>query len=295
MALLEDRGQVDVERPVAHYFAEFGRNGKSSITLLDVLTHRSGLYLREIERDWRHYGDWDRVMARIVDAEPYYPRGTLAYQPMGFGWILGEVVRRVTGSPIERFLETDLLSLAGLEDLRLGVAPSEVRSLARSYWVDRRPPRLGGEVLLGFEEAQNSLEQLTAVLPGAGTVGTARSLSAFYAWLLEGARATGGKPLIRAEVLSRYVTPQTRGTDRVVRVPMVLGRGFAMGWRWPHAYGWWNTSSCFGHAGNFGTLAWADPSTGCAIAVVTNGNRSPWKLVSRFAPIGSAIRAACVE
>jgi CubicO group peptidase (beta-lactamase class C family) len=65
---------------------------------------------------------------------------------------------------------------------------------------------------------------------------------------------------------------------------MVLGRGFALGWFWPHPYGWWRTSECFGHAGNFSTLAWADPKSGCAIAGVTNGNRAPMKLVTRFAP-----------
>src|SRR5262249_39008898 len=96
IALLEDRGLVDVDRPVASYWPEFGRHGKGDITVLDVLLHRSGLDLRDIERDWRAYRDWDGVMKGIVDAKPTYARGTLASQPMGFGWILGEVVRRVT-------------------------------------------------------------------------------------------------------------------------------------------------------------------------------------------------------
>ncbi|MBX3228269.1 MAG: serine hydrolase [Labilithrix sp.] len=154
---------------------------------------------------------------------------------------------------------------------------------------------LEGEEMVGFEEAQSSIEQLTAVLPGAGTVGTARSLARFYEWLLAGAPATDGRALVRAETLARYVTPQTRGTDKTVRFPMVLGRGFALGWLWPHPYDRWRTAACYGHAGNFSTLAWADPTTGCVIAVVTNGNRAPTKLVSRGAPIGSGLRGACVD
>lgn len=295
MAVLEDRGVVEVERPVASYWPEFGRAAKGEITVLDVLLHRSGLYLRDIERDWRHYGDWDGVMSRIAAAEPTFARGTLAYQPMGFGWILGEVVRRVTGKPIDRFLREDVLAPAGLEDLRLGVPASEVASLARSYWVDDKPPALAGEVMVGFEEAQNSVEQLTAVLPGAGTVGTARALARFYAWLLDGTPTKTGARLVTESVLERYTTAQTRGTDRTVRFPMVLGRGFALGWFWPHPYGWWRTGACFGHAGNFSTLAWADPTTGCAVAAVTNGNRAPTRLVTRFAGIGSGLRAACVD
>jgi len=294
VALLEERGALDVEQPVATYWPEFARAGKADITVLDVLLHRSGLYLRDIERDWQRYGEWDLVMSRIAESAPSFPRGTLAYQPMGFGWILGEVVHRVTGKPIARFLEEDVLGPAGLDDLRLGVAPEEVTTLARSYWVDAKPPMLGGEELTGFEEAQNSIEQLTAVLPGAGTIGSARSLARFYEWLLEGTPVRGGR-LVGDRVLASYLTPQARGTDRTVGFPMVLGRGFAFGWLWPHPYGWWRTSACYGHAGNFSTLAWADPTTGCAIAAVTNGNRAPTKLVTRFAGLGSGIRRACID
>lgn len=293
IAALEERGVLDVGRTVAFYWPEFARAEKKDITLLDVLLHRSGLYLRDLERDWRRFGDWDFIMTRITETAPAFPRGTLAYQPMGFGWILGEVVRRVTSKRIERFLQEDVLAPAGLDDLRLGVPEGEVPALARSYWVDEKPPQLGGEVMIGFEEAQNSVELMTSVLPGAGTVGTARSLARFYEWLLDGAPTKAGAALVGESLLARYITPQTRGTDRTVGFPMVLGRGFGLGWFWPHPYGWWRTGACFGHPGNFSTVAWADPTTGCAIAIVTNGNRAPAKLVTRFAGIGSGLRAAC--
>lgn len=133
IALLEHQGRVDVDAPVAAYWKEFAQAGKEHVSVLDVLTHRSGLYLREVERDWRHYGDWDGVIDRVARSAPSFPRGTLAYQPMGFGWILGEIVRRVSGKPIDRYLAEDVLAPAGLEDLRLGVPPSEVPALARSY------------------------------------------------------------------------------------------------------------------------------------------------------------------
>jgi CubicO group peptidase (beta-lactamase class C family) len=294
IALLEDRGLVDVNLPVAWYWPEFAALGKDDITVLDVLLHRSGLYLQAIERDWRHYGDWDGVMVRIVEARPAFARGTLAYQPMGFGWILGEIVRRVTGKAIQRFLAEEVLAPAGLDDLRLGVPAAEVPTLARSYWLDEKPPTLGGEILADFEQAQNSVEQLTAVLPGAGTIGTARSLAAFYEWLLAGTPTSSGVSLIRPAVLERYLTRQAKGTDRTVRVPMALGRGFALGWFLPHPYGWWNTGRCYGHAGNFSTIGWADPTTSLAVAIVTNGNRAPARLLTRFAPLGSGLRSACI-
>ncbi|MCK6548183.1 beta-lactamase family protein [Myxococcota bacterium] len=294
IARLEELGLLAVEDHVAKYWPEFTGAGKSEITILDVLLHRSGLQLREIEQDWRSYGDWDGIMRRIERAAPRYPRGTLAYQPMGFGWILGELVRRVSGKPIDRYLDEDLFAPAGIEGLRLGAREEWLPTLARSYWLDAEKPKLAGHVLEDFEEAQNSKVQQTALLPGAGTIGTARALASVYAWLLDGARDRDGAPMISAERLARYTTKQTSGLDKTVGVPMILGRGFALGWKLPYLYGWWSTGRCYGHAGNFSTAAWADPTTGCAIAIATNGNRSPNKLIGRFAPLGTAIRRACV-
>ncbi|HET9929704.1 MAG TPA: serine hydrolase domain-containing protein, partial [Polyangiaceae bacterium] len=66
IAVLEQARAIDVERPVAFYFPEFAAAGKADITVLDVLLHRSGLYLREIERDFRRFGEWDSIIARIA-------------------------------------------------------------------------------------------------------------------------------------------------------------------------------------------------------------------------------------
>jgi hypothetical protein len=70
--------------------------------VLDVLTHRSRSYMNAIEGYWRHFGDWDGVVDRIARIAPVLPRGILAYQPLGFGWILREVVCRITGMPVDR-------------------------------------------------------------------------------------------------------------------------------------------------------------------------------------------------
>ena len=115
IALLEDGRHLDVGQPVARFWPGFAQAGKAEITVLDVLTHRSGLYVPEVERDWRHFGNWDLICERIERAAPAFARGTFAYQPMGFGRILGEVVRRVTGSTIDRFLEEEIFRPAGIE------------------------------------------------------------------------------------------------------------------------------------------------------------------------------------
>jgi CubicO group peptidase (beta-lactamase class C family) len=111
---------------------------------------------------------------------------------------------------------------------------------------------------------------------------TARALADFYASILAD----------DSETMQRYTRVQTRGLDKITGAYVVLGCGFAIGWRWPHPFGWWNTQSCFGHAGGFSVLAYADRRSNAAIAIVTNGNRSVSDLVRRFAPLGSAIQHA---
>lgn len=94
------------------------------------------------------------------------------------------------------------------------------------------------------------------------------------------------------EHVNQNVVTVTATVPGAGRVPMRLGLGFNLGALWPHAYGWWNTGPCFGHAGGFGVVAYADPRTDVAVAIVTNRHRGMSDLARRFAPLGSAIRAA---
>lgn len=96
--LLADRGEIDLHAPVARYWPEFGQAGKQDITLAMVLGHRSGVIGPREPMGWREVTDWDAVCARIAAAEPWWPPDTAqGYHVVTFGFILGEVVRRVTG------------------------------------------------------------------------------------------------------------------------------------------------------------------------------------------------------
>src|SRR5690606_20287125 len=92
--------------------------------------------------------------------------------------------------------------------------------------------------------------------------------------------------------LDRYITRQVAGIDRTTGAYIALGRGFALGWRLPHPYGWWNSGHCYGHVGNFSCVGMADPESGVALAIVTNTNRSLLDVARRFAPIASRVRSA---
>jgi CubicO group peptidase (beta-lactamase class C family) len=289
VAVLEDRGLIDVDRPVAYYVPEFGRAGKGEITLLEVLTHRSGVIVPHLWESPAMWPDWDRVQVEIWDARPRYRRGTLAYHPFEFGWILGEVVHRVAGQPLDRFLG-DLLP-DSLQPLRLRRDPSDTTLVAHSYWLGRERLRLGSQdVAETFEQKNNSRLTHTSLVPGASLTTPASTLAQFYEILLGGGTTADGNRLVSATTLERYITPNVTGFDRTLRSILVVGRGFLLGWLGPHPYGWWNSRSCFGHGGGFCAVVFGDRATGAAVAIITNGNRSLWDVQRRFAPLSSAIR-----
>ena len=287
VALLEDRGLVDVASPVARYIPEFAANGKHAITVRDVLIHRSGLLAEQQVQTPALWSDWDALIAAIAAAKPERPRGSLSYESHAFGWICGAIVGRVTGHPLPEFL-ADVFrdDLAGLSFLVAPDAPA-----ARTYWLGAASYRLGGvDLVPDFEHANNEITCRRALVPGAGMLTTARALAAFYEMLLAGGVVRSGRRLIREETLRRYITCETAGIEPLSHAYVRLGRGFALGWPLPHVYGWWRSSRCFGHAGGFSCLGFADPGAEVAVAILTNGNRSLPDMVRRFAPLATRAR-----
>lgn len=296
IARLEEAGQVEVMAPVARYFPEFAAHGKGAITLLDVLTHRGGVLLPEFIHSWERWADWDAVVEALVRAVPRYPRGTLAYHPNEFGWILAEVVRRVTGEPLPTWCERELLAPAGLEGMRFQASAADASRVARSYWVGSRAAHMHEvDISAQLETVYNSPQVLTAFVPGASFWTDAAHLAAFYEVLVRGGVTRSGQRLLAESTVRTYTARAVFGMDRSNRLPMSAGRGFLVGAPWPSFYGAWATSLCFGHAGAFCTLGFGDHATGLAVGLVTNGNAGPGDFLRRFRPLIGTLRRACVR
>ncbi|WP_224244876.1 serine hydrolase domain-containing protein [Hyalangium gracile] len=296
IARLEEAGQVELSAPVARYFPEFAAHGKDAITLLDVLTHRGGVLLPDFIQSWEKWGDWDAVVDALVRAVPRYRRGTLAYHPNEFGWILAEVVRRVTGQPLPALCERELLAPAGVVGMRFQGRAEEASQVARSYWVGSRAVRVHEvDVSAQLETVYNAPQVLTAFVPGASLWTDAAHLAALYELLVSGGVARGGQRLLAESTVRAYTARAVFGLDRSNRLPFSAGRGFLVGTPWPSFYGAWATSSCFGHAGAFCTLGFGDHATGLAVGIITNGNAGPGDFLNRFRPLVSALRRACVH
>ena len=289
VAVLEDRGLLDVSQPVAYYVPEFAQAGKSEITVLDVLTHRAGV---QVPRLWREPGlwtDWDQVQEEIWRTWPRHRRGTICYQPWEFGSILAEVVQRVSSQSLPEFVKAVLPGLGAR--LRFMVVSHEIPAVAYSYWQGRAHYRLAGEDIgARFEAVNNAAETLTNLVAGASMLTTASDLAEFYEMVVHEGVIGSGDRLISRDTLDAFLRPTVTGRDRASGNPMILGRGFMPGWMGPSLYGWWGTRDCVGHAGGFSTVAFCDRRQGLAAAIVTNGNRGFGDMLRRFAPLGSAIR-----
>lgn len=108
IAMLEDRRVLDVNAPIAQIFPEFSRHGKERINALDVLSHRSGMLMPEFVKKTQLWGDRETVQEALIDTVPSYGRGTLAYHPHEYRWILSEIVLRVDGRSLPDFLVEEI-------------------------------------------------------------------------------------------------------------------------------------------------------------------------------------------
>lgn len=293
IAMLEDRGMLDVNAPIAEVFPEFARHGKDQITTLDVLTHRSGILMPDFVQRMHLWGNREAVQKALIETVPTYPRGTLAYHPHEYGWILSEIVLRVDGRSLPDFFAEEIAVTLQLPALRFGLAGRDIGAVAFSYWLGKERVMVAGVNVAEDFEGQNSEPFLNARNPATSLVSDAASLAGFYDFLVSGGKTPAGQQLISGKTLRHYTSRHALSWDRSLNTLMAIGRGFVVGTRFPSSFGWWNTQQCFGHAGGFSCLAFGDYGTGISAAIVTNGNRSMNDFLLRFLPLTDGLRAAC--
>lgn len=295
IAMLEDRGKIDINAPIAEVFPEFAHNGKELITTLDVLTHRSGILMPHLAGKLELWNDKEAMAKELAAIAPTYPRGTLAYQPGEYGWILSEIVRRVDGRSLPDYFAEEIATPLQLPALRFGLAGRDPNSLAYQYWFGPDKVMIGGfNAAYRFEEMTNAKLYFDSLNPAFTLISDAASLAAFYDFILNGGWTPSGKPLISERILRQYTTRQVSGFDKSLKIFQALGRGFQMGMLTPSLYGWWNTKQCFGHAGVFSCLAFGDYQTNVSAAIFTNGNRGIGDVMKRLIPLSHGIRKACL-
>ena len=276
--LLAERGELSLDDPVARWWPEFAQHGKGGITVRHVLQHRAGLPTAgSFLGDALAIADWDRSVRRIEQAHPRWPAGEVpAYEILTFGFILGELVRRVTGVPVAELLRTEILEPLGVHDTYLG--------LPDAAWPRHVPLRIRGPQGLPAQVVLNRQRTRRAVIPSAGISTTARDLGAFYDMLLNDGRVrlavSAGEPtgtvILQPEtVAAARVATSHDEVDRFAGFAMRWSQGFQLGGDGNPAdlrgsLGRLNLPRAFGHNGSSCCIGWADPDSGTAFAYVTN-------------------------
>ncbi|MDQ4143358.1 MAG: beta-lactamase family protein [Actinomycetota bacterium] len=265
--LLVQRGLLDLDAPVIDVWPEYGTNGKDKTLVRWILTHKAGVLAPGPGLTVDDLGDWDRIVASLAEQRPAWEPGTAyGYHAVTFGWLVGELVRRIDGRSLGRFFAEEIADPAGA-DFWIGLPETEEHRVAplvsqepsaSSGPGDSTPPvsphlvaasTLNG-ILPGLAEAALDRRFRAAELGGVGGVTSGRGLSRLYAWLLDE---------LSAETIADILQPETSGPDRVLSGPGVtveqrVGRGFMV----PPDLSPPGVKT-FGHGGAGGSAAFADP------------------------------------
>jgi CubicO group peptidase (beta-lactamase class C family) len=278
--LLDQENRLRLDDPVCEYIPEFAAHGKRWITIRHVLAHRAGIpnlppQVMRLER----LDDLEEVIDILCDAEPVSRAGRrLAYHAVTGGFVLGELVRRVTGRSVREVLDDAIRKPLGFRWLSYGVAPADVPRVATNYVTG--PPVLPPFSWLfhrglgvGFQEAvdmANDPRFLTGLVPSANLVATADEFGRFYQLLLDGGTLDGvtvfdPRTIRRATCEQSYLE-----FDFTLGLPFRYGLGFMLGAKWLSLYGP-DTLHAFGHLGFTNIICWADPERDLAAALMTSG------------------------
>jgi CubicO group peptidase (beta-lactamase class C family) len=280
--LLWERGLLDIDAPVADVWPEFAAAGKGAVTTRHLLTHQAGLPVFDEPIAFTECHDADLVAARLAAQTPHWEPGTThGYHPLTFGWLVGEVIRRVSGRSVGTMLAEEVTVPLGL-DLWIGLPPEREVSVARLApgrfdLAGMRPDDPGlvfAAAILDVEsltfrafsnppgqfdvESFNAPELHQAEWPAANGIATACALARMYGELAE-------DRLLSATTLDEASRQQVAGPDRVLAVDTAFGLGFSLeSVMTAHAPG------SFGHEGAGGSVAFADRAYGLGFAYVMN-------------------------
>lgn len=278
--LLDQRRLVHLDDPVAHYVPEFGTHGKEWITLRHVLTHRAGIPRIPSEHATVEIlSQEQRILELLYEAKPTSVAGRrLAYHALTGGWVLGEIIRRVTGKSIREFLHDEIAEPLGFDQFNYGVPAERVGEVALNAYTGPPliPPasalfkRILGVSFLDAIRFSNDARFLTAVVPAGNVITTANEASRFMQLLVQGGEMDGHR-IYEAQTIVRATAEQSYlEMDLTLGAPIRYGMGFMLGADYFSIYGL-KTHRAFGHLGFTNVVMYADPERDIAVSLMTSG------------------------
>jgi CubicO group peptidase (beta-lactamase class C family) len=279
--VLADRGLLDVDAPVARYWPEFAASGKKGIPVRHLLTHQSGLAALREPLPTEALYDWPRMTAALAAETPWWEPGSVSgYHAITYGYLVGEVVRRISGKTLGTFVRDEItrplgadfhIGLPASEDARvaemIGPSAEEIAGAGPAATID--PASLLGKVMGNppvTPAVANRPAWRRAEIPAANGHGNARSVARVMAALACGGSLDGVR-LLAPATLARAIEPQWYGQDLVLGFPMRWGLGFMLA---SPTLPLGPSPRAFGHGGWGGSLGIADPDASVSWAYVMN-------------------------
>lgn len=303
--VLADRGKLRYDDLVSKHWPEFAANGKDKITVYHLLTHQAGIPQVPDDVVVGDLADWGRMVRGMESLTPLWEPGTNSgYHALNFGYLVGEVLRRVDGRSVGRFLREEVCGPLGIDGLYIGVPEAEQHRVAPLVTLFEVPPDVARQALppesltaramgnnLGDMPALlNSPRGLSAEIPAVGGAMTARGLARVYAMSAAYGELDGVR-LLSEETVRAMSRRQTLRPDLVITLPVAWSLGFMNGQPgWPQG----ERASSFGHPGFGGSIGYADPEAATAFGFVCNGVGMDLVGQGRAAVLANALRA-CVE
>ena len=277
--MLDERGDLNLLDPISHYIPEYGVNGKRRATIFHLLAHRGGIPRIDSKVTPELLFNQDQILEHLYAAQPVSASGThLAYHAVTSGYILGEIIKRVTGQTAREFLAENIEKPMGLDYFNYGLKREYRADVALNYATGLHP-RLGTDHYLnrvlggGLQLAvvvTNDARFMDTICPAGNIYTSAEQTGRFFEMLLSGGEYQG-KQIMSAQTVFRS-TLATSGVslDRTLLVPMRYALGPMLGSNPIGLFGPM-TGQAFGHLGFSNILCWADPERDISVSLLTTG------------------------
>lgn len=283
---LVDQGLLDLDRAVGDYWPEFEQGGKGDVTVRQLMSHQAGLPAIRKPLPEAAALEWDVITGALAEQEPWWKPGSAhGYHVNTFGFLAGELVRRVSGRTIGTLVREDVAEPLGA-DIHIGLPRAEHYRVSDFRWPGNpvKPAIDTDNALMrwntywnpkGFSGFHwvNTARWREAEVPSTNGHGNARGIARVYAALADGGTIDGVR-ILSGEALVQATTEQVNGPDIINQRPSRFGIGFQLTQPdrplGPH-------SGAFGHFGAGGSLGFCDPEARIAFGYVTNDMGPRWQ------------------
>ena len=319
-AKLIEQGHLDLHQKVSHYWPEYGCNGKENTTVLDFLCHRAGMFGFRDQvplDDWTNWGQFTGILA--AQAPFAEPNSIQAYHALTFGWLVGELIRRVDGRTVGVYFKEEIANPLGL-DFAIGLDDSDMARCAQMLMLDKLPSisqlnvlkylpdfllsksltNIKAAVSRGFNPIAfdgramdnpnfaNTTEWRRAEIPAANGHGVASSLATLYGILSNGGSRDGNE-VLKPETIELLRTVHSNGPDMVL---FGLNYKFGLGHMLNAPItpiGRNRSESMFGHTGIGGAVVFGDVEKKLGFSFFNNQQHKDLKLYETSNKLAKAL------